>query len=218
MDRASHVRVGAGTVTVTGTGWAEAPPDAMVVAMGVECRAGSVEEAYSAAGTSLQALASALRSRGVGGADIRTAGLTVRADLAWRDGEGQQVVWYVAASSLSVRLRNVAMAPGVISEAVSSAGDAVRLNSLQLVVSDDSPVRARARESAWQDALRTAKQFAALASATLGRVLSVSEQQPAQGPVPLGGMQRAAAVEALPVEPGENRVDAAVTVVWELQY
>lgn len=207
-----------GTVTVTGTGWAEAPPDVMLAAMGVECRAGSAEEAYSAAGTSMQALTSALRSRGVVGADIRTANLTVRADLAWRDGEGQQVVGYVAASTLSVRLRNIAQAPGLISEAVGAAGDAARLNSLQLVVSDDSSVRARARESAWQDALRMAEQFAALASATLGRVLSVAEQRPAPGPVPLGGMQRAAAVESLPVEPGENRVDAAVTVVWELRY
>ncbi|NUS37028.1 MAG: SIMPL domain-containing protein [Pseudarthrobacter sp.] len=207
---------GQGTVTVTGTGRAEAAPDVILVALGVECRAESVADAYAAAAAGMAALTSVLRSSGVAGADIRTANLSVRADLAWRDGEGQQLVGYIAAGSLSVRLRDLKAGPGLLSEAVRAAGDAARLNNLQLMVSDESAVRARAREAAWQDALSTAQQFAELASATLGRVVSVTEQPGVPGPVPLGGMQRAAAVEALPVEPGTNRVEAAVTVVWEL--
>jgi uncharacterized protein YggE len=42
------------------------------------------------------------------------------------------------------------------------------------------------------------------------------EGGPAQGPVPLPRMQRAAAVESLSVEAGNSVVDAAVTVEWEL--
>ena len=206
------------TVTATGTGWAEAPPDVMQVVLGVECRAESVQDAYAAAGTNLSAVTAVLRQRGVAGADIRTAGLTVRAELAWRDGEGQRLVGYLAAGSLSVRLRDLGGASGVVSAAVSAAGDTARLNSLQLAVSDESALRAQARQAAWQDALATAEQYAGLASATLGRVLSVTELRAGAGPVPLGGIQRAAAVEAIPVEPGENRVDAAVAVVWELRY
>ncbi|MFC4396020.1 MULTISPECIES: SIMPL domain-containing protein [Micrococcaceae] len=212
-----HVQVGAGTVTVTGTGSAEAAPDLMLVSVGVECRAGSVQEAYAAAGGALAAVGSALRGRGVAPADLRTAGLSVRADLAWRDGEGQKLVGYVAAGSLLVRLKDLSSASGTVSEAVRAAGDAARLNSLQLVLSDDSAIRAQARDAAWEDAFHTAGQYAALASATLGRVLSVTDQRPASGPVPLAGLQRTSATESLAVEPGENRVDAAVTVTWELQ-
>ena len=213
-----HVQVGAGTVTVTGTGSAEAAPDLMLVSVGVECRAGSVQEAYAAAGGALAAVGSALRGRGVAPADLRTAGLSVRADLAWRDGEGQKLVGYVAAGSLLVRLKDLSSASGTVSEAVRAVGDAARLNSLQLVLSDDSAIRAQARDAAWEDALHTAGQYAALASATLGRVLSVADQRPASGPVPLAGLQRASATESLAIEPGENRVDAAVTVTWELQH
>lgn len=213
-----HVQVGAGTVTVTGTGSAEAAPDLMLVSVGVECRAGSVQEAYAAAGEALAAVGSVLRGRGVALADLRTAGLSVRADLAWRDGEGQKLVGYVAVGSLQVRLRDMGSASGTVTEAVRAAGDAARLNSLQLVLSDDAAIRARARDAAWADALRIAGQYAALASLTLGRVLSVADQRPASGPVPLAGLQRASATESLAVEPGENRVEAAVTVTWELQY
>jgi uncharacterized protein YggE len=218
MVQDPHVQVGAGTVTVTGTGSAEAAPDLMLVSVGVECRAGSVQEAYSAAGEALAAVGSVLRGRGVAPADLRTTGLSVRADLVWRDGEGQKLVGYVAAGSLLVRLRDLGSASGTVSEAVRAAGDAARLNSLQLVLSDDSAIRAQARDAAWEDAHHTAGQYAALASGSLGRVLSVTDQRPASGPVPLAGLQRASATESLAVEPGENRVEAAVTVTWELQH
>lgn len=205
------------TVTATGTGWAEAPPDLMLVSVGVECRAGSVEEAYAAAAEGLAMMGSVLRGHGVAPADIRSAGMSVRADLAWRDGEGQKLVGYVAASSVTVRLRDIATASATIAAAVDAAGDSARLNNLQLVLSDDTAVRAEAREAAWHDALRTAGQYAALASARLGPVLSVTDQRPAPGPVPLAGMQRASAPEGMTVEPGANRVEATVTATWALE-
>lgn len=205
-----------GTVTATGTGWAEAPPDLMLVSIGAESRAAAVASAYSAAGEALEAVAAAFRAHGTAAADIRTTGLTVRADLVWREGEGQRVAGYVAAGTLDVRLRDMASAAGVISEAVNAGGNDVRLNSLHLDLADDSQARERARAAAWEDALRAGRQFAMLASATLGRVVSVVEHGPAQGPVPLAGLQRASAVESVAVEPGQNRVQAAVTVVWEL--
>jgi len=218
MERDSQVHVGAGTVTVTGTGWAEAAPDLMLVSAGVECRATSVEEAYAGAAEGMAAIAAALRSRGIADADIQSAGLSVRADLAWRDGEGQRLVGYVAASSLTVRLRDLGRASATVSEAVRAAGDTARLNSLQLVLSDDSAVRTQARDAAWRDAFRTAGQYAALASAGLGRVLSVTEQRPGGAPVPVAGLQRASTTESMPIEAGQSRVEAAVTVTWELHH
>ncbi|WP_461174525.1 SIMPL domain-containing protein [Arthrobacter sp. Z1-9] len=205
-----------GTVSVTGAGSAEAAPDLMVVSIGVECRADSVEAAYSRAGSSSEAVASAFRRHGVEGSDIRTTGLNVRADLVWREGEGQRVAGYIAACTLTLRLRALDAASAAISEAVGAGGNDVRLNGLELTFSDDAAVRARAREAAWLDALGTARQYAQLASAHLGRVLSVADNTPVQGPVPLVGMQRVAAVESLTVEAGASERDAAITVVWEL--
>lgn len=218
MNRDPHVQVAAGTVTVTGTGWAEAAPDLVLVSVGAECRAQSVAEAYAAAGEALAAVASALRGRGIASGDTRSTGLSVRADLAWRDGEGQKLAGYVAAGSLAVRLRDFGNASAVISDAVLAGGDAVRLNSLQLVLSDEAGVRAQARDAAWQDALRAAGQYASLASATLGPVLSVTDQRSSPGPVPMAGLQRASAAEPLAIEPGLNRVEATVTVTWELRH
>jgi uncharacterized protein len=208
----------AGTVSVTGTGSAEAAPDLMVVSIGVECRAGSVAAAWSRAGTSSDAVASTFRRHGVADEDVRTSGLNVRADLVWREGEGQSVTGYVAASSLMVRLRTPGSASAAISEAVEAGGNDVRLNGLDLTFADDAEVRARARDAAWEDALRSALQFARLASGRLGRVLSITDTVAPQPPAPLPRIQRAASVEALGVEAGETAVSVAIKVVWELEY
>lgn len=205
------------TITVTGTGAAEAPPDLLTISVGVECRRDSVGAAYADAGTASALVSSALRRHGVADADIRTSGLNVRPELVWRDGGGQQVTGYVTSTVLTVRLRQVGAASGVIADVVDAGGDDVRLNGLELGFSDESAVASVAREAAWQDAVATAEQFASLASARLGPVVSISELAEGPRPVPVARIQRAAATEAISVEAGQTSVGASVTVVWELQ-
>lgn len=205
------------TVTVTGTGTAEAPPDLLTISVGVECRRDSVGAAYAGAGIASAAVSGALRQHGVGDADLRTSGLNVRPELIWRDGEGQRVAGYVASSILTVRLRDVAAASAVIAAVVDAGGDDVRLNGLELGFSDESAVMARAREAAWQDAVAAAEQYASLASARLGAVVSIAEHPLSSGPVPVARLERAMAADAVSVEAGHASVGAGVAVVWELQ-
>lgn len=206
----------AGTISVSGTGSVEAVPDLALVTMGVECRADTVEAAYSRAGTSSAAVAAAFQRQGVATSDIQTAGLSVRADLVWREGQGQSVTGYVAATTLTVRLRAVDSAAAVISDAVAAGGNEARLNGLELTLADDSAVRARARKAAWLDALNTATQFAALAAVRLGRVLSITDSQAPQGPLPLAQIERTSAVEAMTIEGGRTAVQSTITVVWAI--
>ena len=205
------------TITVTGTGTAEAAPDLLTISVGVECRRASVGAAYADAGTASAAVSGALRQHGVADADIRTSGLNVRPELVWRDGEGQQVAGYVASSMLTVRVRQMPAASTVIAAVVEAAGDDVRLNGLELGFADESAVMARARAAAWQDAAAAAEQFASLASARLGAVVSVAEHPVSSGPVPVAKMERAVATDAISVEAGHASLEASVTVVWELQ-
>lgn len=204
------------TITVTGTGAAEAAPDLLTLSLGVECRRPGVEAAYGEAARASAAVTAALRGQNVPGADITTTGLNVRAEVSWQEGRGQLVSGYLATSSLSVRLRVMADASRIIAAAVAAGGDDVRLNGLELGFADPAGVEARAREAAWHDAVTTAGHFAALAGARLGRALSVTRQPGHAGPIPLAGIQRAVASEVLTVEAGGAEVTAAVDVVWEL--
>lgn len=204
------------TVTATGTGTAEAPPDLLTISVGVECRRASVGSAYAEAGAASAAVSGALRQHGVADADFRTSGLDVRPELVWREGEGQRVAGYVASSVLTVRVRQVAAASSVIAAVVDAGGDDVRLNGLGLGFADESAVLAQAREAAWRDAAAAAEQFAALASARLGPVVSVLEHPLSPGLVPMARLERAAATDAMGVQAGHASLSASVTVVWEL--
>lgn len=205
------------TITVTGTGTAEAPPDLLTMSVGVECRRDSVGAAYADAGTASAAVSGALRRHGVADADIRTSGLNVRPEFVWRDGGGQQLTGYVTSNVLTVRLRQVSAASAVIAAAVDAGGNDVRLNGLEFGFSDESAIASLARDAAWQDAAAKAEQFASLASAQLGAVMCVAEHPDAAGPVPVDRIQRAAASETTSVEAGHASITASVTVVWELQ-
>jgi uncharacterized protein YggE len=204
------------TISVTGSGSAEAAPDLLTLSIGVECRREEVGAAYGEAGRVSAAIAAVLRGRGVADPDITTSGLNVRAEVNWQEGRGQVVSGYVASSALSVRIRDLQSSSAVISAAVEAGGNDVRLNGLELGFADPSAVTARAREAAWQDALTSAGHFASLAGATLGKVVSLTQQTGHPAPIPVAKMQRAAAVESLTVEAGEASISATVNVVWEL--
>lgn len=204
------------TISVSGSGSAEAAPDLMTLAIGVECRRDRVAEAFEDAGRAASAVTAALRGHGVPDADITTSGLNVRAEVGWQEGRGQVVSGYLASTTFSVRLHDPAASSALVAAAVEAGGDEVRLNGLELGFADPAAVQARARESAWADARTNAEHFAALAGARLGRVASVSMHLGPRAPVPLAGMQRTVASAALPVEAGAAGVSAAVDVVWEL--
>jgi uncharacterized protein YggE len=205
------------TVTVTGTGTAEAVPDQLAISVGVECRRENAGEAFTAAGAASAAVATALRGHGVDHRDISSSGLNVRADVIWQEGQGQKVTGYVASSVLSVRLRNVAAAAESIAAAVEAGGNDVRLDGLQLGFTDAAAVTASAREAAWQDAASSAAQFAALAKAELGDVVTVSEHPASSAPVPVAKMERAFASDGVAVEAGSAAVSVTITVQWELR-
>ncbi|GGV30229.1 SIMPL domain-containing protein [Paenarthrobacter nicotinovorans] len=205
------------TITVTGTGSATAAPDLVTLTLGVETRRETAAKAYDDAGTSAAAVAASLRAAGIGDGDLRTSGLNLRADVMWVEGQGQKVSAYVASTTLHVGIRSYGDAPAAIAAAVAAGGDDIRINGLEQGLADPSRATAQAQEAAWQDALARAEQYAALASARLGSVVSISQQPVHSGPVPMGGMVRASYVaETLPVEAGESVISASVTVEWEL--
>lgn len=204
------------TITVTGTASARAVPDMVTLTLGVETRRASAAEAYSDAGRAARAVAAGLRSAGVGDAEIRTSGLSLRADLVWVEGQGQKVTGYIASSTLQVGIGSPADAGSAVAAAVAAGGDDIRINAIEQGFADPSGVNAMAQEAAWSDALGRAQQYAQLAGARLGAVVSVSQHPGPGGPVPAGGLARAYAIEAIPVEAGESTVSASVTVQWEL--
>lgn len=200
-----------GGLTVRGSGAADAVPDVVVAELATEVRAADVSSALREATDALAAVRDALRHEGVDDRAVRTGSTSTWTEQSGPEGE---VLRVVARLALVVTLRDVGRAGDVIGTAVAAGGAPVRLGGLRLVVSDPAAAQAAAREAAWADAVTKAEHLAGLAGRSLGPVLRVHEDEPGGGATPR--FARAARAEALavPVEPGEQTVQAAVTVTW----
>ena len=73
-----------------------------------------------------------------------------------------------------------------------------------------------ARTRAFDDAKDRAEQYAQLSGLTLGKVISISESAGHDAAVPPPTPMPRAAMEAVPLEPGQQSVGFSVTVIWEL--
>lgn len=229
-DAVTSTGIDTGSITIYGSGSATGTPDLMRVTMSIETRADTVALAYAAAGERTTALAESLRGDSVPGRDISTSGLSVRTDTVWTEANREQVIGYVASTSLTVTLRDIA-APeksdansgpaAIIAHAVDAGGDDVRLGGLTLTVSDPESMLTRARDAAWDHALDKAEQYARRAGRRLGPVLEITEDT--SGPsIPMPRIAFAAAksdmggAPPIPVELGESELNATIKVTWQL--
>ena len=199
-----------GTVTVTGTGTVSGTPDELQLSLEVSATASSVRAALDAANQSMGQVRAALTADGVADADLQTSGLNIQPQYSQQD----TVTGYNADESLTAELRGLGNAGQEITDAVDAGGDAVRIDSAQLDLTDQYPqLIARARADAISDARTRAGQYAAAAGARLGDVLAITEGTPLLPVRPAPGLGTAAPV---PVSAGSQQVTDSVTVTYQL--
>lgn len=209
------------TVTVTGTATATTVPDIVRLTIGVSVTQTAVSDAFDAVARLSTALTETLHARGVRGADLTTAGLSVHPQTHWSDGGRQETTGFTASTTFRVVLRELepeaANSPAaVIAACVSVGGDAIRLDGLEFDLDDRSDLATRARELAWTAAESKARQFADLADKDLVEVLEVLEDF--DQIVPMRGRVAAMKADSAPiaVERGEIEESISVRVRWAM--
>jgi uncharacterized protein YggE len=205
------------TISVSGTGSAGAPPDAMRVRLAASAFRPTLAAALADSERSAARIRAVFAAAGVTGADAATRGLSVQAEQVWTEGRGPQVTGYRSDHQLLVTLRAMGDAGRLLGEALVAGGDDARLDGVEFVVEDDAPLRVRARDAAWADARARAEQLAALAGRTLGAVVSVVEGTGSAPPGPFpAAVRMAAAAPEMAVQPGGVDVQVSLSVLWGL--
>ena len=195
-------------VTVVGNGEVQGTPDTLTANVGIEFIAPDVTGAVDQSSQRQQAVIDAVVGTGVDRKDISTTQVSVQPQFT--DGT---ITGYRAANTIDIRIRDTARASELLALIATTGADATRINSVHYSIEDDSALMRDARSRAFEDARSRAEQYAELSGLSLGQVISISEQT--EGAMPPRPMPRAA-MQAVPVEPGQQTVDFSVTVVWEL--
>jgi uncharacterized protein YggE len=199
-------------VLVSGTGFVEGRPDVLTVQLGVETRGPTVDKALDLANQAQGRLRDAFTKGGVSERDLQTSGLSIYPQYAK---DGRRISGYQVSEQLSVKLRDLARAGALISQAADAGGDATRISGLSFDIEDDSALLAQARRKAFDEAKAKAELYAQASGRGLGRVVSINESVAAPAiPQPASARAFTAAATQVPILPGEQRLSVTATVEW----
>jgi uncharacterized protein YggE len=197
------------TVTVTGNGEARVVPDSAVVWVAAVHRAAGVADALAGADSAARQIVA------TGHEHTTPERIGSSAVQIWSSHDQQgNPNGFEARHSLTLRCPDVAAAGALLSALAESAGERLQIEGVSLEVTDRSAAETAARGAAYADAVERATHLADLAGAVLGDAQDVVE-----GGTPPGvpRMAKALAAADVALEPGEQAVTAAVTVVFQLR-
>ncbi|WNG92464.1 SIMPL domain-containing protein [Mycobacterium sp. ITM-2016-00318] len=201
-------------VTVVGSGEVQGRPDTLTAQISIQATAPDVTAAMNQTSDRMQAVINALVNSGIDKTDIATTNVTLQPQYG--GGDSPSIISYQASNSVTVKIRNLNTASQTLGLIGTTGGDATRINSVSYAIDDDSQLVRDARTRAFDDAKDRAEQYAQLAGLTLGDVISISESAGTTPPTPTPTPMPRAAMEAVPMEPGQQTVSFSVTAIWEL--
>jgi uncharacterized protein len=211
---------GVATVSVSGHGEVNVPPDTASVNIGVDIIKPTLDEAQKQATTQANAVIEALKAAGIADEDIQTAYYSVNILRDYSENaDPTQITGFEIINQLQVTVRDTDKLGELLDAAVSAGANSIY--GISFYVEDQTTAASDARVEAVKDARTKAEELASAAGMTVGPVVSIAEGvPPVLSPVYAmgrGGAGAAMAEAAVPVEPGSTTVSVDVTVTYELR-
>jgi len=218
LRRSDRVR----TIAVTGNAEASAAPDQAVVRLGTTVQMSQANAAQAKVSETMQKALEGIEKIGVPRNSIRTANLTLTSvysnEKLAGSSEAPRVVGFRANNTIEITLEDTKLVGKVIDAGI--AAGANELQGVSFSLKDDLPQRIRTLTIASQEAKSKAQTIANALNLQLGSVIEVTEGGVHVVPFNegFGGARMMAAAGAVrtPIEPGEVRVQANVTVRYEI--
>jgi uncharacterized protein YggE len=215
----SGMALGVPTVSVSGHGSVNVPPDTASVSIGVDVIKPTLGEAQEQATTQATAIIEALKEAGIADEDIQTEFFSVSILRDYSESADPTLITgFQITNTLRVTVRDTDQVGELLDAAVNAGANSIY--GVTFYVDDQTEASSEARAEAVEDARTKAEELAAAAGMTLGPVVAISEgTSPLISPVydmaRGGGM--GAGQAAVPVEPGSTTVAVDVTLTFELR-
>lgn len=204
------------TVSVTGTGVASALPDIASISIGVVSESQTAREALDKNSAAMNRVLVELKGQDVAPKDIQTTSFSIRPRYQhFKDGKPPATNGYQVVNAVRIIVRNLEKLGGILDLVVGQGSN--QINGIQFMVENADAIEDEARKKAFADAHRRAELFASAGNAQLGQVLQISETA-TRSPQPVYPRAAIQAREAsVPIERGEQQIQAQVSVSWELK-
>lgn len=205
----------AGTeLDVSATGTSTRRPDVAIISAGVLTQASKAGDAMAANAKAMTATIAALKRAGVADRDIQTQSINLQPQYRYGENQPPVLTGYQASNRVSVKLRELTGAGGVIDALVSAGANQIDGPSLSV----DHPEAAldEARTKALATARARAELYAKSAGLSVRRIVRISENDGVPPPVRPMAMMASKRADATPLEAGEQELTVNLSVVFEL--
>lgn len=208
-------------MTVLGRGEVFATPDRATIRLGAQAQANEAAVAQSAVNESMAKAVAGIQKLGIEQRSIRTLGLNLFPVYSGHgpggESEEPRVTGYRAANTIEVTVDDLTLVGKIIDAGVAAGVN--RLEGVSFELRDDLPQRNQALRRAIEAAKSKAKAMAPALEVKLGKLREVIEGgiaiEPPQ-PFFARGVRSTFAAAETPVQPGELRVEASVTLRYEI--
>ena len=202
-------------VSVIGEAVVRAEPDEAMVLVTRSALEYAPGQALEDVARRSDALIALLDELSIDRADRSTTGVSVREDLD-HTAEGRRSLGHRAASTVAVRLTELALIGQLVTRATTELG--ARVDGPRWQIAAENPVRLEAARRAAADGRCKAQAYAEGVGAGLGALLRLSEPDPTVFARRTGPKLQpmSAAAGDMPVEPGEQEVAAVIEVTFAL--
>ena len=197
-------------VTVTGEATVAVAPDAAVIRIGVTMQGKTAREASEANAKQMTAVLAAIKDAGIADRDVQTSRLSLQPQYDPNKSGTARLLGFQVTNQVTVKMHDIDKLPAILDRAIGAGAN--EMSGIQFVVSEQSKLLDQARGEAIADAYRKASLYAHAAGVKVGHVVAITEEGSAPPPRPMQALRAG----AVPVAPGEQTLQAVVTVSYEL--
>ena len=207
-------------IHVSGRGEVMAAPDRAVVRLAVETNSEEAAGAQNQVNEIIKKTVAGIRKAGIPEEAIRTSGLSLTPIYSKlsssKESAPPKILQYRAATSIEVRVDEIAKAGQVIDAGLQAGAN--RLEGISFELKDELPSRTRALRLAVNEARQKAEAIAGELGVRIRKVRDITEEGVHLMPQPRFARAEMAGISMAPteVQPGELRIQASVTVQYEI--
>lgn len=198
-------------ITVTGHGMVAVAPDTAMIRIGVTTQGKTANDASAANAKQMTKVLSTIEQSGIAKKDIQTSRLSLQPQYDPKGGTNRLLGFQVT-NRVTVRIHKIDDLPAILDKAI--AAGANEMSGISFLVSGESKALDQARGDAMADARRKAELYAHAAGTKVGKVMAIIEQGSSPPPREFKALRASSA--AVPVAPGEQILQATVTVSYAL--
>jgi uncharacterized protein len=200
-------------IQVEGRGSVQAEPDIATIRIGVTTENAKAQDAVWANTAATEKVLSELQQASIDKKDLKTSNFSVYPQYRTEGETKHQVITYRVSNTVTVTIRDISKVGDVLAKAVTAGSN--QISGPSFSVSKPEKYMNEARKKAVENALEKARAYAGAAGLRLGSILEMSEPG-LPAPVTFS-MARSAAAAPVPIEAGEEKLEAQILLVIELE-